>query len=364
MSATAAKPPIHPGQQIDFAILHEFPDLSLELAWRDCLDHVDAPAHYNAPEYFRDPKQANERRFAVLATEQTRVTGVLTGAHEGDHAVCGLMSRPQICVRTDKTPATVEILVRGFLAEASAAKLLTIYSWFPLESLARHGFRERVLEGVVVLDLTQGSEALFKQLDKKRRNCIRSAMRQPVEVVEVATESDVADFYAVYSRWFGTARKKIDGKKLSFGFFQQRFRLRENVRAFMARSAGQAIAGITLRFFSGGSVEYSNNSSLDEFLHLKPNDLLLWHAIEWACREGFSRFSLGGAHRFLREFGGTLTPVYRYRLDRTRLRRHDLQENLTDWGRATLRQMPRPLEAAVRKIAGKADRKTVLNRLP
>jgi CelD/BcsL family acetyltransferase involved in cellulose biosynthesis len=101
-------------------------------------------------------------------------------------------------------------------------------------------------------------------------------------------------------------------------------------------------------------VEYSNNSSLDEFLPLKPNDRLLWNAIEWACREGFPRFSLGGAHRFLREFGGTITPVYRYRLDRTRLRRHDLRENLTDWGRAKLRQMPRPVEKAVRRLAGKA----------
>lgn len=36
------------------------------------------------------------------------------------------------------------------------------------------------------------------------------------------------------------------------------------------------------------------------------------------------------AHRFLREFGGTLTPVYRYRLDRTHLHRHDLGENLAD----------------------------------
>jgi ribosomal protein L6P/L9E len=52
---------------------------------------VDAPAHYNAPDCFRDPKQADERRFAVLATRESRVTNVLTGVHEGDQAVCGLI---------------------------------------------------------------------------------------------------------------------------------------------------------------------------------------------------------------------------------------------------------------------------------
>jgi len=364
MSATAANVPNRAEQQSDFDIVHEFPGPRLELAWRDCLDRVDAPAHYNAPEYFRDPKQADERRFAVLATRESRVTGVLTGAHEGDHAVCGLISRPQICVdKTADAAATAETLARGLLTEASTAKLLTVYSWFPLTGFTRYGFRERALEGVVVLDLTQGAEALFKQLGKKRRNCIRSAMRQPVEIFEAATEQDITAFYAVYSRWFGTARKKIDGQKLPFEFFQQRFRLRENVRGFMARSAGQVIAGITLRFFPGGLVEYSNNSSLDEFLHLKPNDLLLWNAIEWTCRKGFPRFSLGGTHRFLREFGGTLTPIYRYRLDRTHLRRHDLRENLMDWGRANLRRMPRPVETAVRKIAGKSLPKTAPNRI-
>jgi Acetyltransferase (GNAT) domain len=363
VSATAAKPLGTAGQQLDFEIVHEFPAPSMELLWRDCLDRVDTPAHFNAPEYFRFPAPADERRFAVLATKDSRVTGVLTGTHEGDHAICGLMSRPQICMdETADAAATGETLARGLLAEASAAKLLTVYSWSPLEGFARYGFRERALEGVVVLDLTQGPDALFKQLDKKRRNCIRSAMRQPVEIVEASTDLDIAAFYAVYSRWFGTARKKIDGHQLPYELFQQRYRLRENVRGFLASSAGQVIAGITLRFFPGGLVEYANNSSLDEFLHLKPNDLLLWNAIEWACREGFPRFSLGGAHRFLREFGGTLTPIYRYRLDRTPLRRHDRGEILMDWGRTTLCQMPRPLETAVRKIAGKSLPKNKLSR--
>ncbi|MGA7218595.1 MAG: GNAT family N-acetyltransferase [Candidatus Sulfotelmatobacter sp.] len=347
------------GQKIGCRVVREFPGPSLELAWRDCLDRVDFPAHYNAPEYFLDAKQAEERRFALLATDQDRVTGVLTAAIEKPHAECGLQSRPQICMdQGADAVTTATALARGFLAEARAAKLLTVYSWSRLEGFMECGFRERALPGVVVLDLTRGPDLLFKQLDKKRRNCIRFAMRQPLEIVEAVTEEDIAAFYSVYSRWFTTARKKIAGRKLSLEFFRQRFRLRENVRVFLARSAGHVIAGITLRFFPGGLVEYSNNSSLDEFLHLKPNDLLLWHAIEWACREGFSRFSLGGAHRFLREFGGTLTPIYRYRLDRTPFRRHDLRENLLDWGRLKLRQLPQPLEAAVRGIAGKARPKT------
>jgi hypothetical protein len=342
--------------QAGFRILHEFPNPSLELAWRDCLDRVEAPAHYNAPEFFHEPMQVTERnRFAILATQANRVTGVLTGVYEDGQAMCGQTPRPQVCVdQTADLASTLDALARGLLAESRSAKLVSVYSWFPLPRFTHHGFRERKLEGAVVLDLRCGAETLFKQLDKKRRNCIRYAMRQETQIFEAATARDLEDFYAVYSLWHGTARKKIDGPKLSFDFFLERFRHRENVRIFLAGFRGKVIAGITLRFFPGGLVEYANNSSLDEFLHLRPNDLLLWRAIEWACREGFPRFSLGGAHRFLREFGGTLTPIYRYRLDRTPLRRHDLREDITDWGRKKLRQMPAPVEKTVRRFLRKA----------
>lgn len=342
-------------RQFGFQIVRQFPNPNLELAWRDCLDRVEAPAHYNAPEFFYEPMQPSEKnRFAILATLGSRVTGILTGSHVEEQIACGQISRPQICADpTADVESTQDALAQGLLAEARESKLLTVYSWFPLRNFTRYGFRELELEGVVVLDLSRGSDQLFRELDKKRRNCIRSAMRNEIEIFEASTEQDLAAFYSVYSRWFVTPRKKIDGQKLPFDFFQQRFHLYENVRIFLARFSGEIIAGVTLRFLPGATVEYSSNSSLDAFLNLKPNDLLLWNAIEWACREGFRRFSLGGAHRFLREFGGTVTPIYRYRLDRTFLRRHDRKESLMTWGRTKLRHMPAPLETAVRKIAGK-----------
>jgi hypothetical protein len=342
-------------QQLGFQIVRQFPVPSLELAWRDCLDRVDAPAHYNAPEFFHEPMQpAESNHFAVLATLGSRVTGVLTGSHIEGQVACGQVSRPQVCVdETADVSSTLEMLAQGLLNEGRDSKLLAVYSWLPLQSFTRYHFREQELEGAIVLDLSRGSDRLFKELDKKRRNCIRAAMRNGIEIFEASTEQDLVDYYSVYSRWFATPRKQIDGEKLPFRFFQQRFRLRDNVRMFLARFSGRVIAGITLRFFPGGTVEYSSNSSLDEFLHLKPNDLLLWNAIEWACSQGFRRFSLGGAHPFLREFGGTLAPTYRYRLDRTFLRQHDMKENLMTWGRTRLRQMPAPLEIAVRRIAGK-----------
>src|SRR5260221_13832164 len=94
------------------------------------------------------------------------------------------------------------------------------------------------------------------------------------------------------------------------------------------------------RFYDGGLLESAANYSLEEFLHLKPNDLLQWKGIERACTQGLRRHSLGGEHPFLTHFVGTVVPIIRYRMDRSLLLKHDLREAVTRIARANLGQMP------------------------
>jgi hypothetical protein len=63
--------------------------------------------------------------------------------------------------------------------------------------------------------------------------------------------------------------------------------------------------------------------------------------------------SMGGSHRFLREFGGTAVPVLRYRLDRSWMRRHDRREQLTEFAGRMVKRLPERWEKAVRRLLGK-----------
>ncbi len=345
----------------DFTILHEFPTPELERAWRDCLSRVELPSHYNSPEIFLEPRLPKyfigTSPFAVLAFDQGRVVGVLTGQHEGDHVMAGIPSRPQICLdKTADSEAALDALARGLLAEADSARLISVYSWIslPLEPFKRYGFRFRQLQGDVVLDLTQGSEALFGQFSHQKRRHTRRAIRCGVEVCEASSTEDILAAYYVYLAWRRfTSRKRIEGEEIPFAFFEQACRLTGNRRLLLARFAGKAVAFNIVRFFPGGLVESSENSSLPEFLHMHPNELLQLRELEWACREGFPRDSLGGAHAFLRKFGGTIVPICRYRLDRTWIRRHDLREAMLDRGREALRKLPDPVEKTVRRLLGR-----------
>jgi hypothetical protein len=336
-----------------YEILHEFPKGPMEATWRDLLSRLKFPSHYNAPEFFLEPFWTDKKPFAILALDGKRAVGVLTGIHDRDAVVCGLPSRPQIEIdpNVDASSAT-SALFEGLSKEAGRAKLITVYSWPApeFEHLKSHGFRKRQLEGNVVLDLTKGADALFQQFTKDRRRNIRFAEKNGVTVRVANNRDDFRVAYEVYNGWQKTDRKEVHGERRTFEHFESSQVLTHSRRMFIAELEGKAIAINMFRFCPGGLFESAANCSFDEYLHLKPNDLLQWKGIQWACENGLRKHSLGGAHSFLLRFGGTVVPVVRYRMDRTLLRKHDLREMMEDTAR---RKLGPVMRQRVRKALGK-----------
>jgi hypothetical protein len=343
---------------MNYQVVHDFPDQRTETSWRALLSRLELPSHYNAPEYFLEPFWAGKKPFAILASDGDAIAGVVTGIHRGEHVICGLPARPQIAVdgRMDRSVA-LEALAKGLINEAGRAKTITVYSWPEVEMspFSASGFRRRQLQGNVVLDLTLGSDGLFQQFSKDRRRNIRYAEKHGVSVRIASNREDFLRAYSVYLAWVDAKSSEAKGERRTFENWEAAQMLTGNRRLFLAELEGKVIAINTFRFYPGGLFESAANFSLNEFLHLKPNDLLQWKGIEWACSQGLRRHSLGGAHPFLTRFGGTVVPVIRYRLDRTLLRKHDVREKLEDTARNTLRRMPVSLQRKLRRVLGKKD---------
>ena len=336
-------------EAIRFFVLHSFPKRALEERWRTFLSGVDSPSAYDSPAFFLEPYWEGKHPFAVLAFKASEMVGVVTGLHFSDRVICGLPSRPQLCVKDDDNGKVTETLRRGVLWESGPAKLIEIFSWHatPLPTFEGHGFQEKTLEGDVVLDLRLGAEALFKQFHENRKRNIRAAIRHGVEVSEEKTEEDVGAYWEVYRRWQDTERKKIQAG-CSFSEVKQIHELSANHRRFIARFKGKPIAETSVRFCPCGLIEYTGNCSLDEFNSLRPNDLLIWRTIEWACQQGFHKYSLGAAHAFLTKSGGVIEPIDRYRLDRTFLHRYEWKENVQSLPHRLFHALPAPLQRVTR----------------
>lgn len=335
-----------PSIQITHTILHSYPDdVSVERWWRKFLARADFAAHYVSPDYFREPFVRDKRPFVILAWQDERVVAALSGIHEEEQLICGLVSRPQICFdKTVDLAAAADALVAGLLMEAGSEKLITFYSWVRLDTLSKHGYRGQQEEGVVMLDLTKGPGELFKQFAETRRTNIRKSTRRGLEIVIAGTRDEFRTYYDIYADW--CRRKKIAPN--SFEVLEEAFSL-PNRRLFLARYEGKTIAATVIRLYPSAMIEYAANSSLEEYLKLKPNDLLQWRVVEWACAEGYQRYSLGGAHLFLLKMGGHIAPVYRYRVDRTWLHRHELKEALGKSGRNIFNALPGSLKTQVRR---------------
>lgn len=339
---------------MNFQILYEFPSDQLLQRWREFLTRVDLPSHYNAPEYFLDPLRSGSAPFAVLVMDGDQVRGVLTGFHLAKEVFSGLASRPQICVDGAEMDDALEALASGLIEEAHDAELVHVFTWASLKlpAFSAAGFRSWQLKGSVVLDLTGGPEALFADFAKDRRRNIRFAEKHGVEVREADSQQDIVDAYQIYSTWRKTERKKVESD-WSFPDFEKTASLRDNRRLFLATFQGKVIAFNIFRFFPGGLFESAANSSLEEFMHLKPNDLLQWRGIQWACSKSMHRHSLGGTSEFLLRFGGTVEPILHYRLDRTLLQRHDVGDQLRDKARSLLQHTPAPLSEGLKNLLRK-----------
>lgn len=324
----------------------------MEQHWRAFLSRIDSPSHYDSPEYFGEPYWAGKRPFVILAFHRAEVVGVASGVHVDGGTAYGVSSRPQIRIDSAADPHIASSgLVQGLLQEAANDNLITVFAWnwVPLSGFEQRGFLRRELEGDVVLDLKLGIDAIYRQFHENRKRNIRTALKHGIEISEAKTREDLMAYWDVYSRWRQTKRKEI-AHNLSFATIEQVHDLRHNHRRFLARFNGKVIAATGLRFQPGGLVEYANNCSLDEFINLRPNDLLIWRTIEWACQQGFTKYSLGAAHPFLRKSGGSVVPICRYRLDRSFLHQHDLKDSVRAQARAILTRLTAGMANGLRKL--------------
>lgn len=336
----------------EFLIVTAKPTGLLECEWEDFLLDCDFATHYVTTDFFSDPFVGHGDRFAVLAISDGRIDAILTGLRNGAKVLSGLAVRPQTAFRRGVDRGSVaRWLVKGVAEYAgNGVDLIKFHSWHPILGLDNSGFRYEACssaESVVMLDLSKGPDALFKDFSERRRTDVRKVMKQgKLSVKPLETEDEVAELYEVHKDW-NTRKGNAPDTYDAF----RRILNSQHRATFIAINEGRIVAGTYLRFCPHGLVEYAANNSLVEFQKLRPNELLAWRAIEWACSSGFTRFSLGASHPFLARFGGELISAHRYQLDRSFLKLHTNRERLSRMIIRTYLAMPEKVRTRIRAVA-------------
>ena len=312
-----------------FKVLWDFPDAATEQAWRDFLPRAHLPLHYCGPDYFKERFEGLGRPFAVLAFDgECTIRGAVTGLQKHREIQSGLNVRPQ-CV-WEPGDAASETMLEGLLSIAHNAVLIRFSTWDRYPAAVARGFSEKAEPGITLLDLSPGLDAIFAKFSD--RASIRYAAKLGVEVRE-ATEEDIPAFHAMLVDWSRTKGLPFLPLATVLAYFHT------NRRLFVAFHQGAMIAGSMIRFLPDGVVEYTANCSWPQYRHLRPNDLLQWTAIQWACRNGFRYYSMGGWDHFHRKFGGKVVPSYTYQLDRSLLKWRERKQILLTQARIAYRKV-------------------------
>jgi CelD/BcsL family acetyltransferase involved in cellulose biosynthesis len=140
--------------------------------------------------------------------------------------------------------------------------------------------------------LALDSTVVWSKLKPPVQRQIKKARKLGVRVRTANSAEDMARYYRLHLQ---TRCRKHGMPAQSLQFFLalwDTFAPGEVLKLLLAEYQGSVIAGVILIAF-GPSVRYAYGASDPRSLHLAPNNLLLWEAIEWGCASRFRTLDLG-----------------------------------------------------------------------
>ena len=195
------------------------------------------------------------------------------------------------------------------IAKANNAKYLElrIPPWNRFD-LSEYGFVKGPDYFTFKIDLRKSLDSIWHNMNKKVRNSIRKAEKNNVRVCE---SNRIKTFYSLYIK----TMKKISSPPHSLEFFQNIMKYCEpDVKVQYANYENKEIAA-SIFFLHQKKIYYWKNVSDENFLHLRPNDIILYNMIKWGIDNDYNEIDLGrtkmnsGVFLFKKRWGGEMKEI-------------------------------------------------------
>jgi len=177
-------------------------------------------------------------------------------------------------------------------------------------------FPAKRVEDTQVLDLDKGYEAYLEEITRhhsatQRKG--RKAQKAGVLTREAVDIKDWQEYFQVYQdslrRWGDTVSAEYE-----WSFFHDLFSLHSRyVKLWLSTFQEKIIAG-ALCFYAGRHVVYWHGAALEEYLNLRPVNLLFLDIIKDTCDKGYRWFDFNpsGKHEGVRRFKKTFGCIDKY----------------------------------------------------
>jgi Acetyltransferase (GNAT) domain len=219
---------------------------------------------------------------------------------------------------TDEDTANELIDQAIYLAQEQKARYLELRTGVNEALFKRQDLVEGNLYVNWFLPLEAGPDAVWSGLKKNVQQKVKKSQKLGVHVRLSQNRVDMAEYYRLHLL---TRSKKHGMPAQSWRFFfglWDAFFASGAMKLLLAEYQGKVIAADIL-LLSGSTARNAYNASDERFLHLAPNNLLLWEAISWSCSQGYQTLELGrtaqdnlGLMEFKRAWGAVKVPLPYY----------------------------------------------------
>lgn len=142
------------------------------------------------------------------------------------------------------------------------------------------------------LALSPDAEAVFRTFKKKRvQQRVRKAEQAEVAVRRGKTRADLDAFYHMHVLTRQRLGVPVQPKRF-FDLLWQRL-IEGGLGFLLIAYAGSVPIASAVFLVWNGTVIYKHSASDRAHWHLRPNNLILWRAIQWGCEHGCHTFDLG-----------------------------------------------------------------------
>lgn len=171
-----------------------------------------------------------------------------------------------------------------------------------------------------IINLKRPVEEIWKDLSESNKRNIKKTTKSEIYIEEVTEKSLIPDFYSLLAQNYASKGYPLEGIE----YFQHVFDIlipKNMVKFFVAKYKEKYVAARLVLCYKGVISDW-HVGALEEFLSLKPNNLLVWHILEWGVKNNYHTFDFGGGGEpgqflegwveFKRSFGGKLVNYGRY----------------------------------------------------
>lgn len=166
-----------------------------------------------------------------------------------------------------------------------------------------------------VIDLNPDEKVVWKKIHDMHRRNIKVAYENNVKIIQGETVQHLEEFYQLHL----LTRRRQGVPIQPWKFFRRMKELfldRELGFLLLAYKDQQCIGGAVFLHWKS-TLTYKYGASRDEGLKYRPNNLIMWTAIQKGCENGFTHFDMGrtdleqkGLRTFKSRWGARETPLF------------------------------------------------------